>query len=213
MLVSCNMHFLATRKNIAFLYSCIPLATFLEEPFIPTNNSYRYMIFALVGWWFPCWLLYQVWRDQNIDHYLVHLLVRACWVGRHRIALSTVYGPWSATENYFVEYLTGVKTERAEILSEPSFYVLLDSREVASSKLKYFACNSKKVTVLDGPWSATRESTWECDSYLQKRIHRNISCISICLFLIQSCYKLILSAVTKLLKTLYVFEILRKQFL
>ena len=36
-------------KKIAFLYSRIPLATFLEEPFIPTNNSYRYMFFALVG--------------------------------------------------------------------------------------------------------------------------------------------------------------------
>ena len=54
LLVSCNMHFLTTRKNIAFLYSRIPLATFLEEPFIPTNDSYRYMFFALVGWWFPC---------------------------------------------------------------------------------------------------------------------------------------------------------------
>ena len=49
MLVSCNMHFLTTRKNIAFLYSRIALATFLEEPFISTNNSYRYMFFALVG--------------------------------------------------------------------------------------------------------------------------------------------------------------------
>ena len=71
----------------------------------------------------------------------------------------------------------------------------------------------KKVTVLDDPWSATRESTWECDSFLWKRNHHNISCISIFLFLIQSCYKLILSAVKKLLKTLHVFEILRKQFL
>ena len=163
MLVSCNMHFLTTRKNIAFLYSRIPLATFLdsvlEEPFIPTNNSYRYMFFALVGWWFPCWLLYQVSRDQNIDHYSVHLLVRACLVGRHRTALSTVCGPWSATKNYYLEYLTGIKTERAEILSEPSFYVPLDSREVASSRLKYFACNSKKGD--RARWSLVRDSCKE----------------------------------------------------
>ena len=46
--------------------------------------------------------------------------------------------------------------ERAEILSEPSFYVLLDSREVASSKLKYFACNSKKGD--RARWSLVRDS-------------------------------------------------------
>ena len=78
------------------------------------------------------------------------------WSTPHCIEYSTIYGPWSATKNYFVEYLTGIKTERAEILSEPSFYVLLDSREVASSKLKHFACNSKKGD--RARWSLARDS-------------------------------------------------------
>ena len=62
----------------------------------------------------------------------------------------------------------------------------------------------KKATVLDGPWSATHAKRTTRNPY-------NISCIF--LFSIQLCRKLILSAVKKFLKTLYVFEILRKEFL
>ena len=39
------------------------------------------------------------------------------------------------------------------MLPEVNCYVPLDNREVTSSNLKYFACDSKKATVLDGPWS------------------------------------------------------------
>ena len=38
------------------------------------------------------------------------------------------------------------------MLPEVNCYVPLDNREVTSSNLKYFACDSKKATVLDGPW-------------------------------------------------------------
>ena len=44
--------------------------------------------------------------------------------------------------------------QQAEILPEDSFYVPLDNPEVSSSRPKYFAWNSKKATVFDGPWSA-----------------------------------------------------------
>ena len=151
------------------------------------------------------------WRDQNIDHYSVHLLVRACWVGRRRIALSTVQyvvlGP-----RLKIILLNILPESKRNELKYPlnlafMFFSIVVKWQVPN--LSILLVIRKKVTVLDGPWSATRESTWECNSSLQKRIHHN----SIFLFLLQSCYKLILSAVKKLLKTLYVFEILRKQFL
>ena len=155
------------------------------------------------------------WRDQNIDHYSVHLLVRACWVGRRRIALSTVQyvvlGP--RLKIILLNILPESKRNELKYSLNLAFMFFSIVVKWQVPNLSILLVIRKKVTVLDGPWSATRESTWECDSSLQKRIHHNISCISICLFLIQSCYKLILSAVKKLLKTLYVFEILRKQFL
>ena len=43
------------------------------------------------------------------------------------------------------------------MLPEVNCYVPLDNREVTSSNLKYFACDSKKATVLDGPWSVIHE--------------------------------------------------------
>ena len=213
MLVSCNMHFLATRKNIAFLYSCIPLATFLEEPFIQR--------ITLIG---TCFL------PSLVDDFPVNCYTRS---GGIKI-LTTTQSTFSLehvelvdTALHWVQYVVlgpRLKIILLNILPESKRNELKYSLNLAfmffSIVVKWQVPNlsillviRKKVTVLDGPWSATRESTWECDSYPQKRIHRNISCISICLFLIQSCYKLILSAVKKLLKTLYVFEILRKQFL
>ena len=54
------------------------------------------------------------------------------------------------------------------MLPEVNCYVPLDNREVTSSNLKYFACDSKKATVLDGPWSVidvkSTKGTRECDS-------------------------------------------------
>ena len=143
----------------------------------------------------------------------VHLLVRACWVGRHRIALSTVQyvvlGP--RLQIILLNILSESKRNELKYSLNLAFMNFSIVVKWQVPNLSILLVIRKKVT--DGPWSATRESTWECDSSLQKRIHHNISCISIFLFLIQSCYKLILSAVKKLLKTLYVFEILRKQFL
>ena len=151
------------------------------------------------------------WRDQNIDHYSVHLLVRACWVGRHRIALSTVQYVVLGPRLKIILLNILPESKRNELKYSLNLALMFLSIIVKWQvpNLRILLVIRKKATVLDGPWSATRESTWECNSSLQKRIHHN----SIFLFLIQSCYKLILSAVKKLLKTLYVFEILRKQFL
>ena len=51
-------------------------------------------------------------------------------------------------------------------------HVPLDNREVTSFNLKYFAFDSKKATVLDGPWSVihvkSTKGTRECDSFPTK---------------------------------------------
>jgi len=88
-------------------------------------------------------------------------------LGRHHMALSTVCGPWSATKNYHLEYLTGIKTERAEILSEPSFCVPLYIRDVAISILNFFACNSKKGD--RAQWSLVRDSCKQHEKYPRMR--------------------------------------------
>ena len=71
-----------------------------------------------------------------------------------------VLGP--RIKNYDLEYLTS----RAEIFPEDTFYGSRDHLKVASSKRKYFSCNSKKGDLARGPlvrecgpWSSNHTSS------------------------------------------------------
>ena len=158
MLVSCNMHFLATRKNIAFLYSCIPLATFLEEPFIQR--------ITLIG---TCFL------PSLVDDFPVNCYTRS---GGIKI-LTTTQSTFSLehvelvdTALHWVQYVVlgpRLKIILLNILPESKrnelkyplnlafmFFSIVVKWQVLN--LRILLVIRKKVTVLDGPWFATRES-------------------------------------------------------
>jgi len=81
-----------------------------------------------------------------------------------RELIITVCGPWSASKTYNLEYLTWIKTSRAGIFPEDSFYVSRNNFNVASSKLKHFSCNSKKADRASGP--LVRDSCKQHEKYL-----------------------------------------------
>lgn len=54
-----------------------------------------------------------------------------------------VFCPWSSSKNYHLEYLSLIKTLRAEIFPEGSCYFAHDDSKVATSELKWFSRNSK----------------------------------------------------------------------
>ena len=211
MLVSCNMHFLTTRKKLPSFTRAH------HSPRFWRNLSFQRI--TLIG---TCFL------PSLVDDFPVN-----CYTRSGGIKLTTTQSTFSLehvelvdTALDWVQYVVLgpqlkiilnilPESERNELKYAPNLAFMFLSIVVKWQvpNLSILLVIRKKVTVLDGPWSATRESTWECDNSLRKRNHHNISCISIFLFLIQSCYKLILSVVKKLLKTLHVFEILRKQFL
>ena len=154
MLVSCNMHFLTTRKNIAFLYSRRPLATFLEEPFIPTNKT-------LIG---TCFL------PSLVDDFPVN-----CYTRSGGIKLTTTQSTFSLehvelvdTALDWVQYVVLgpqlkiilnilPESKRNELKYAPNLAFMLLSIVVKWQvpNLSIVLVIRKKVTVLDGPWSAT----------------------------------------------------------